>query len=280
MELKHRLRKLRSWMGDSTLMTLVLVNLGVWLVLRVIAMLLWMSTGSNHEGEVCWWVELHAAPEAWPAHFYGIITYMFSQFGTWHLVCNMLWLYWFGRIYLEVSSGRSLFLLYLYGGLAGGVLFILAYNLLPHFAGMYGLLIGSSAAVLAIVVGTAIRLPDYPVNLLFLGMVRLKWVAVVAVVLVFLNLGHENTGGQIAHIGGALMGVVYGVCCRRGFDLTKWGRRRRRAPKPVASKFGANSSKADQEELDRILDKVRRSGYGALTPKERRRLFDLSSRLK
>ena len=211
-----------------------------------------------------------------------VLTYMFAQYDVLHILFNMLWLYWFGTIMLYRCTPAQMLTLYLYGGLGGALLFLAAYNLLPLFAGSTGMLIGSSASVMAIVTATAILMPDFGMRLLFIGDVKLKWIALATVALVLLGVSGANAGGEIAHVGGIIVGCVFGMMLKRGTDITRPVRRlfdrrpaRRPGPRPAPT-IGDD----DRRDLDAILDKIKRSGYSALTPDERRRLFEVSRNIK
>ncbi len=146
--------------------------------------------------------------------FWTPITYMFVHEGFLHLLFNMLWLYWFGHIFQQYFSGRTLGSLYVLGGLAGALLYVAAFNTIPYYLdmGRGGWMIGASAAVMAIVMGTAFYRPDVQVNLLFLGPVKIIYIAVFAFVLDFISLGSPtNPGGHVAHIGGALSGYIFAI---------------------------------------------------------------------
>lgn len=175
---------------------------------------------------------------------------------------------------------------------------MLAYNVFPYFEDkIYGsYLVGASASVLAIVVATAEREPDYPVQFMFLGSVRLKYVALFMILLDLLFMTSGNAGGHIAHLGGALAGWCFSVGLRKGTDWTKWINKTldvfSTGWKPSARKpkmkvhygekqkdydFNARK-KASSEEIDRILDKLRKSGYGSLSEEEKKSLFDASKK--
>lgn len=278
-ELKYK------WLTGSMLIRLVFVNVAVFLLLHLLAFIFGFTALGS--GAVLELVELPSNFNMFLRSPWTIVTYMFSQYDFLHLLFNMLWLYWFGEIFLLADSSKRMLALYLYGGIAGGVLFMLSYSLM----GMWGLIIGSSASVLAIVVATAVIHPDFKMNLLFLGEISLKWVAIVTIVIDFVSIGGSNTGGHIAHIGGALMGLCYAIALKRGVDITRpycaavdrlvnlW--KRIVAPRPK-SKASASShcSKSDEASLDEILDKVKKSGYGSLTREEKDKLFDVSRRIK
>ena len=170
------------------------------------------------------WLELPAWVSAFVRQPWSLITYMFMHAGLLHLLFNMLWLYWFGRLFLNIFSSKHLRGLYVLGGICGGLLYMIAYNVFPYFEdavfGSY--LLGASASVLAIVIATAVREPDYQVQLLFIGGVRLKYMALFMIVLDLMFLTAENAGGHIAHLGGALAGWWFASGLQRGHDATRW----------------------------------------------------------
>lgn len=228
-----------------------------------------------------------------------IITYMFMHAGIWHLLGNMLWLYWFGKLFLYFFSAKHLRGLYVVGGLLGGLLYIVAYNIFPIFnSQLYSAtLVGASASVLAIAIATAVREPEYRINLMFVGAVRLKYFALFIVLFDILYVGSNNAGGHIAHLGGALAGWWFARGINRGYDITHWanismdtiGRLfSKRERKPKMKVHSQNNRTADYEynahkkaqsnEVDRILDKLKQSGYSSLSDEEKRRLFEASKR--
>ena len=256
------------------------------------------------------WVKYLQLPSWLPTLFFQpwtIITYMFLHVGLFHLLFNMLWLLWFGRLFLNFFSSRHFRGLYILGGIYGGLSFVLAYNILPGFEVSLpnASLLGASASVLAIVVATAVREPNYPVQFMFLGSVRLKFVALFMVAFDLLFISYDNAGGHIAHLGGAAAGWFFAAGLAKGIDRTQWinhaidfisGKikinwkqlspwRRKSKPKMKVNygdrqkdyDFNAQK-KAREEELNQILDKLRKSGYGSLTEDEKRRLFDASKR--
>lgn len=274
-----------KWHTGSMLVRLVFVNVAIFLLLHLLAFIF----GFTSIGAACIleFVELPSDFGDFILVPWTIITYMFSQYDFLHLLFNMLWLYWFGEIFLFADSSKRMLALYLYGGIGGGLLFMLFYSMM----GMRGLIIGSSASVLAIVVATAVCHPDFKMNLLLLGEISLKWVAIVTIIIDFVSIGGSNTGGHVAHIGGAIVGLCYAMALKHGVDITRpycfvidrminlWhgvfhASQRSNA---AASSFSARSNEAD---LDEILDKVRKSGYGSLTREEKSRLFDVSRRIK
>ena len=290
--------KLRQRFGASTmLMKLIYINIAVFLVLRIIGIGYFVA-GSG-DMEFLRYVEVPSLPAVLLARPWTIITYMFAQYDFLHILFNMLWLYWFGVIFVEFFSAKQLCGLYVIGGIAGAMLYILAYNLLPPFSGQASSLIGSSAAVIAIVIGISLYAPDYKLNLLFIGAVSLKWIAIVTIGIDLLSIDSANAGGHIAHLGGALVGILFALSIKRGRDITRPVNmvlnlfatmldRKPRFDRPVTgrrayhyapqAKPGGKTAMSSEDEaiLDKILDKIKQSGYTSLTEDEKKRLFEVS----
>jgi membrane associated rhomboid family serine protease len=215
-----------------------------------------------------------------------------------HLLFNMLWLYWFGQIFLLYFSGRSLGSLYLLGGLAGALLYVAAFNTIPYYMDMgQGWMIGASASVMAIVMAAAFYRPNVQLHLLFLGPVKIVYIAVFAFALDFLSLGNAtNPGGHVAHIGGALLGYLFAMQYKNGRDITHWmskwidwlaglpklrQKKSKMRVKLVRSETDWDYNKrkhSEQEEIDAILDKLKQSGYSNLSADEKKKLFDASKK--
>ena len=276
----------------------IYINVGVFVVTTLVSVFLMLFNLSN--AGLFQVLELPAYVPNFLVQPWSLFTYMFLHADALHLLFNMLWLYWFGQLFLGIFSARHLRGLYILGGLCGGLLYMLAFNVFPYFQNhIYGSwLLGASASVLAIVVATAVREPEYRVNFMFVGAVRLKYVALFMVITDLLFMTSGNGGGHIAHLGGALAGWWFAASLRKGHDVTKWinnvfdwvngGFRFKipaRKPKMKATKGGKNADydynaqkKRQSEEIDRILDKLKKSGYSSLTTEEKKRLFDASKR--
>ena len=215
-----------------------------------------------------------------------VFTYMFTQKEIFHLLFNMLWLFWLGKIFLDFLNKRQFIFVYLLGGLAGGITFLLLYNFIPVFRddAQFSYLLGSSASVSAIVVGTATLLPNYSIRMLLFGDVRLKYLALVFIVLDLIGLAGANPGGSLSHLGGALFGYVFISQLNRGSDWSKvFARKKKRKPvlKVVRNEHPKTPARAvrsvlDQEYIDTILDKISQSGYDNLTKEEKEALFKAS----
>lgn len=294
----------RSYLQGSMLLRLIFINIGVFLLLHLLALgaLLFNVPGD----QMLQWVELPSDLGLLLRRPWTLVTYMFAHYGMLHILFNMLWLYWLGRIFMEFFSPKQLTGVYLLGGWGGALLFLLAYNLLPHLAMGHYFLIGASASVIAIVVATAVYTPNYKIGLLFLGEVSLKWVAIVTVAIDLLSMEGGNLGSSIAHIGGAIVGAIYALRIRTGHDITRPlnaaidgivgmfnGRsfklpdfKRKRAGSTTHARGEAQQAPrgarpadtVSEEELDIILGKIKAAGYDALTDEEKDKLFKASRR--
>lgn len=292
---------LKRFASATMLMKIVVINIAVFLALNIISIVMIFAGEESGRFIVEQWVAMPGNFGRLARHAWTPLSYMFSQIEPLHLIFNMLWLYWFGIVFQLMSTPKRMIGLYLLGGLGGAALYLLAVNTIPYFAGHGGLLIGSSASVIAIVTATAIMAPDYRMNLLFLGAVSLKWIAIVTIGIDLLSVTGSNAGGHIAHLGGAAVGAIFALGLKRGHDITaplnslidaivNLFRRRPKvrparfrasgAPSAPRPKAPSAASAADQAELDNILDKIKKSGYSSLTADERARLFDVSRRIK
>ena len=211
---------LKRFASATMLMKIVVINIAVFLVLNIISIVMIFAGEESGRFIVEQWVAMPGNFGRLARHAWTPLSYMFSQIEPLHLIFNMLWLYWFGIVFQLLSTPKRMIGLYLLGGLGGAALYLLAVNTIPYFAGHGGLLIGSSASVIAIVTATAIMAPDYRMNLLFLGAVSLKWIAIVTIGIDLLSVTGSNAGGHIAHLGGAAVGAIFALGLKRGHDIT------------------------------------------------------------
>lgn len=204
-----------------------------------------------------------------------IITYMFTHESFIHILFNMLWFYWFGKIFIEFLTSKQLLSTYIMGGIVGGLFYIFAFNIFPVFEMLadssYAL--GASAAVIAVVVAISFYVPDYKVNLLFFGLVKVKYIAIATIIIDFLSIASENSGGHIAHLGGALYGIGYAWLLRKPKIKINFRKTVKKDTRRMTDYEYNYQKKKEQEEIDRILDKIARQGYDSLTKKEKETLF-------
>jgi len=215
-----------------------------------------------------------------PERFYTIFTYMFFHDGFFHLFFNMLGLFWFGQVFMNFLKSRQFHFVFIAGGLFGALFFIAGINIFPVFAdSLSGVtVIGASGCVMAIIVATATLVPNYAFFLMFLGEVKIKYLALAYFILDILALGSVNAGGSFAHIGGAVLGFTYIKMLQRGSD---WSKILERKPKLRVVKNEQPIKKptfkgVSQKEVDEILDKISKSGYDKLTAIEKEKLFKAS----
>lgn len=298
--MNHIITDLRQRFHTGSIsLQLIYINIGIYLLLTLTTVFLRLF---NVEGLPIHWLEMPADVSRLLVQPWTVLTYMFIHTNLLHLLFNMLWLYWFGQLFLYNFSAKHLRGLYLLGGIMGGLFYLLAYNLFPYFHPMVGSswLLGASASVLAIVIATAFSMPEYRLNLLLIGQVKLKYVALIVIISDLLFITSNNAGGHIAHLGGALSGWWFAAGISRGsYDATSWINKAidtiarwfgnsTKASKPhmkvhYGSKHGKDydynaRKKAQSDAIDRILDKVRQSGYEGLSAEEKKTLFDASKK--
>lgn len=221
-----------------------------------------------------------------------LLTYAFSHSlrDIWHILFNMISLYWFGRLFIEYLGNDRLIALYILGALAGGLLYLGLFNTVPFFEQRAGIgMVGASASIYAIMVACATLIPDYTFFLMFFGPVRIKYIALFFILLSFLGTVSSNAGGNLAHLGGAAIGYLYIRQLQSGRNIGNWITRflsaignlfSRRKPvkwtyhkkeSPVSR--GADPVSVSQEEIDAILDKISEKGYESLSKEEKEKLF-------
>lgn len=276
---------------------LIYINVAVFITTTLLEVMLQLFNRSL--GNIFEWLEVPASLSRLLVQPWSLLTYMFMHAGLMHILFNMLWLYWFGALFLNFFSAKHLRGVYLLGGICGALLYIIAYNIFPYFRPMvdYSFMLGASASVLAIVAATAYREPNYTIRLFLFGTIRLKYLALIVIGTDLLFITSSNAGGHIAHLGGALGGLWFAAGLSKGKDMTSWINKfldaiitlfssNRRKPKMKVhyngnrqKDYDYNAKKKNQsEEIDRILDKLKKSGYESLTTDEKKSLFDASKR--
>ena len=285
------LEALKSFFMQKTILSrLMQINIVIWLICLFVSVFTWLFNISD----ISFVTKLFAVPSdisVLAEKPWTVFTYMFLQEEFWHLFFNMLMLYYGGKIFLQYFSQRQLLLTYIFGGLVGALFFILAFNAFPVFENAKGqaVALGSSASVLSILIAAATYRPDYTLNLFLLGPVKMKWVAIVFVVIDFLSISKGNSGGHIAHLGGALWGFLYAFMLKNDFDIYRIFKKKAKIRvKTVNSENYHKRPKTDeqynaeraqeQEEIDRILEKIAKNGYSSLSDKEKEFLFRQSKK--
>jgi len=290
---------------NNGLAQLIIINVAVFVVLGVIAVISTL-TGTDTVFNFAYKQFTIPAPIGeFITRPWTIITYAFAHSfnNLWHILMNMLVLYWFGRVFVDFLGSQKLVNLYIMGAIAGGVTYLLAYNLIPFYADritMFDGMVGASAAVYAISVATATHWPDHRFYLLFFGPVKIKYIVGIYLFVSFLGSVGSNAGGNLAHLGGALIGFLYARQLSKGIEMGTWvfksmefiksffvkkskikvSHRKTKSKKSTAKSSMPNSdtSNYSQSEIDKILDKISESGYDSLTKDEKEKLFNASKK--
>lgn len=289
----------------NTITRLIIVNVTIFIAIILFKLVVTLSGGpTGHDGLFYKVVDyLYLSQDfLWNAtHPWVIFTHMFTHVGLFHMIFNMLVLYWFGRIAGDLLGDHRMLPLYVYSGLTGAVFYLLTS---PFFYPAGSTLHGASGAIMGIVAAAGMTAPDYQMRLLFFGDVRLKYIVFGLLFIYLVSLASlDNAGGQMAHFGGAAFGFFYVYMLRRGTDLTIGFRKmmtlfqkpktrpsppaKRRVPLEVRQR-NTNLQRENQtrktayvdqqERLDLILDKIKRTGFNSLNEEEKQFLHDASQK--
>jgi len=287
------------FLSKNILSRLILINTIVFVVVNVISLFTYLgSSDSSALSPLANFLALPANLSALASKPWTLFTYMFLQEGFFHLLFNIIMLYFGGMIFQEYLSQAKLLWTYIIGGIFGGLFFIAAFNLLPVFTSISDISIamGASASVLAIIIAIGTYVPDYTVHLFLFGKFKLKYLAIAFIVIDILSIQADNPGGHIAHLGGAFWGFIYALSLKKGTDVykifyrfqlpkftwnkkdTKFSTSRPKSGRPISDDEYNSRRAATQEEIDQILDKISKSGYSSLTGKEKELLFKTSNK--
>lgn len=224
---------------------------------------------------------------------WGIISYGFTHYDFWHILFNMLWLYFIGKMFMNMFSVKIGLNIYFLGIISGGLLFLLGYNVLPDLFEGKSRLVGASAGVRALLIFLCAYMPSMDVRF-FTFNLKLWYIGVAIVVIDVLGLFGLNSGGNLAHLGGSILGYFYAVQLKKGTDIGKgfeglmdrlgsMFKKSGKSPlktvhRKKAEKFAGYSKSEfnefnNQKKIDIILDKISKSGYDSLTKEEKEFLF-------
>lgn len=274
----------------NVMMKLIVINVALFLVIRVIAFLMQVPPES-----LVGWLVLPEAPLEFGLQPWSFITYSFLHFGFWHIFWNMLVLYWFGQYVLNLFTAKRFLTIYLLGAISGGLLYVLAYNIFPAFAWTSSYLIGASGAVRAIMIFIAAYSPNSEARIFMFNIKLWHIGAFVVLTDIFQLTSGSNAGGMLAHLGGAAFGYVYARQLVNGRDIGTWFERimdsiadlfksrkekpfkkvHRNRATPAPNKRSTKTDDKDdhQKKVDAILDKIGKSGYDSLSKAEKDFLF-------
>ncbi len=211
-----------------------------------------------------------------------IISYGFLHGGFFHLLSNLIVLYYIGNLFLEYFTSKQLLSFYLYGTAFGGLLYIVSYSVFPVLQQTNASLVGASAAVMAIFIGIATYIPNYEIHIRFIGFVKLWKLAGIFLLLDVIQIPGGNAGGHLAHLGGALFGFIYvtqirnvtlSISIKNPFSTIFSRKSKLKTVYKSKHKAPQKTSKTNQQQIDNILDKISKSGYDSLNQAEKNILF-------
>ncbi len=276
---------------NNALIQLILINVSVFVLINLLALF-----GT----EVVLFVDKNIIlPKSFTELLYkpwALFTYMFHHLlfakgGFSHLFQNMLALWFFGGELAKLIDGKKIISIYLLGGLFAGFTFLVVYNFIPYYMGLGNVaLVGASGSVFAISVALPTLSPRYGFNIPFVGKIEVRYIVLVFILISVFSLKGSNAGGEVAHLGGALMGWIYARGLKKGKNLGSFIEgfflfvQKMFKPKPKMKVTHHNKTapapviRTSQEDVDAILDKIKDSGYASLSKTEKQKLFDASEK--
>ena len=284
-DLKNRYRQ------ASPLYKLIYINVAVFVLVQMVHTSSFLFQNSSMD--IISILGVSSKPLELLSKPWSIITYMFTHSGLMHILFNLMWLYFAGQIFLQYFTPKKLYNIYLLGGIAGAATYLIAYNLFPAFTEQDSQLIGASASVLALLFAVSAYVPNYKVNLILLGVIPIKYLAIASVLIDIISIPKGNAGGHIAHLGGAFIGVLFIQQWKKGKDITTpleqlinksmalfKKKKLKTVHKRPKSDDEFRSEKASRSvKIDVILDKIAKSGYDSLSDKEKEYLFKNSKKM-
>ena len=233
------------------------------------------------------WFQLSASFDDLLYRPWTIASYAFFHGDFGHIFWNLIFLHFAGRMMVNLFKPQLFVNTFFLGVLVGGLTFVLSFNFFPVFQGKFPLLIGSSAGVMAVLIFMCSYMPYKDVRI-FVFNIKLIYIGLLFIALDLIKIPESNSGGRLAHLGGALIGFLYQRSIVRGNDFGKWisyflesisslftfkktrVRKVYRSPNP---KPKSHQNDVNQEKIDEILDKISQSGYASLTKEEKELLF-------
>ena len=280
-----------TYKNGNSLIKLIFINSAIFVLFKIV-FLFYFFTDRTALFPISEWMAMPSSPVALLFKPWTLITYMFYHEEVLHFLFNMLNLYWFGKIFLMYFDEKKLVSVYLIGGVAGGLLYFALYNIFPttfHPA----ILMGASASIIAIMTAAAIYAPNFKLYMVFIGEVKLIYIAIFSIILYAILIASDNPGGNIAHLGGAFFGYLWAKQFMRGRELTRgfsgfldsvfslFKRKKLKVTykRPPTNDVEYKKQKLiNQKEVDRILDKISKGGYENLSKEEKETLFKVSNK--
>lgn len=237
------------------------------------------------------WFTLPAIPKLFFGRPWTLLSFMFTHYSFWHLLSSMMWLWAFGFILQDLAGNNKLIPVYLYGGIIGGIIFLLSNNLFPGLEKnilTVAPMLGSGTAVMAVAIATTTLAPGYRIFPQINGGIPLWVLTLIFVALNFTSFSGGNLGVAAAHLGAAAIGFVYVKQLQTGNDWGNWMIRfyywlddlfspeKKHTQKTTDKHFYRATRKPyekianqTQQKLNKILDKINQQGFNALSEEEK-----------
>lgn len=292
--LDRRLKRITLGADNNALMALVAINAVVFVAFGLIQIIYFINQSSDtaFHYQILRWFILPAKLSNLAVLPWTVLTYMFVHTGVIYTLINMLWLWAFGSILQQLSGNEKIIPIYLYGGIAGAVVFIAASYIIPglHSEVEYSFLMGGNASIMAIAVATTTLSPDYRLFRMLNGGIPLWILTLLYIVIDFAGSG--GTAHQMAHLGGGLIGFLFIVSLRKGYDWSVWmnhfyswvtnlfnpDKEKKQPQQAIKEKVFYNTHgqkpyikrpAITQQRIDEILDKINQKGYNHLSDEEK-----------
>ena len=290
-------RRLSLAHANNALILLIAINLIIFVILAFLKAVFYLrfegATQAAHSfnTNVLNYFTLPAEVNKIASRPWTILTYMFTHISVWHLLGNMLWLWVFGYIFIDLTGNRKIVPLYVYGAFAGALSFVLAYNFLPGLKqSLSGAeILGASAGVMAIAVAVTTISPGYRIFPMLFGGIPIWVLTGIYLIIDLASIPQSNTGGHIAHLAGALTGFLFIYSFRKGYDWSEWMNNFfdwvSNLFNPDKPKKGKNikqelfykpdkqpykkTPNITEQRVNDILDKISQRGYNSLTDEEK-----------
>lgn len=294
---KEYKEKLSLAQARNALITLIAINLIMFVILAFIKAVYTLryedavQAASHFNQNVLSWFALPADINHVGSRPWTILTHMFVHSDVWTVLGNMLWLWVFGYILQDLTGNRKIFPVFLYGGLAGALAFLITYNLIPALrpASTIEPLLGASAGIMAIAAAVTTIAPGYRIFPMLNGGIPIWIISVLYLIVDLATTPIDNPSLHIAHLTGALTGFLFVYSFRRGYDWGTWinqffdwvtnlfnpdkPRKGKGIKQELFYKSGTNPYKKTPnvtvQRVDEILDKINLKGYNSLTEEEK-----------
>ena len=268
---------------NNNLSNIIYINIAVFVLINIYYTIIFLMQVDN---TIISYLGLSSNFKLLLKYPWTIFTYMFVHEDLLHVIINLCWLYFGGKIFISYLDSKDLLATYIMGGLSGAIIYIISFNIFPAFEliKFNSLAIGASASVLSILFSAATQTPNFPISIFSIKSIKLKHIAVIAIIIDLLSITQANPGGHIAHIGGAIYGFCYISVKKYGINLNypiqsiidlllKEKRKFTYSKKENDYEYNARKQ-YEQKKIDSILDKISKSGYDSLSQEEKDELFN------